>query len=257
MSKLAGVDIVPVSMADRQLCVLLWGDAGVGKTTLACTAPGNKLILNFDPRGTDSVAGRADVQAADFSAASDSIIESVKSRHNPFNLKSVIGDYDTIIVDGLTNLQYMAVMHGIESTKAATVDNPTKQGYQKRNAAVLAAEKNIIRICQQHGKHVIFTAHAASPRLDDEGVIVQQTIALGGQLISQVPVDFSEVWVVADRGNRREILVRPAQFMRPCKTRMFNPGNKPSFTWTHTGDELTRWYDAWREAKWAKLALPK
>ena len=35
----------------RRFSAVLWGPAGMGKTTLAMTAPGRKALINFDPDG--------------------------------------------------------------------------------------------------------------------------------------------------------------------------------------------------------------
>ena len=48
--KLAGgVQITKPNELPDEMFGLIWGPAGTGKTTLACTAPGNKLLINFDP----------------------------------------------------------------------------------------------------------------------------------------------------------------------------------------------------------------
>src|ERR1044072_4653379 len=89
-----GVPITPVGEVSSNMAILLWGEAGGGKTTLACTAPGNKLLVNFDPRGPSSVAYRSDVSVADYSGHGTKIVEEFK-RSDPFGLSKVIDGYDT------------------------------------------------------------------------------------------------------------------------------------------------------------------
>src|SRR6478609_9907931 len=51
------------SGADKnvRMVMLLWGQAGTGKTTFAATAPGNKLWLSFGDNEHVPVAHRSDV----------------------------------------------------------------------------------------------------------------------------------------------------------------------------------------------------
>ena len=44
----------PTDMLAR-MSMILWGDAGCGKTTLAATAPGRKLFIALDPDGDMSI----------------------------------------------------------------------------------------------------------------------------------------------------------------------------------------------------------
>ena len=48
------------------MSLLLWGASGTGKTTLACTAPGKKLLILFDPDGDASIAERDDVDVVTY-----------------------------------------------------------------------------------------------------------------------------------------------------------------------------------------------
>jgi hypothetical protein len=56
-----GMDSVP------RLSMILWGLANVGKTTLAATAPGEKLWLSFGDNEHASVAHSDDVHVMDYS----------------------------------------------------------------------------------------------------------------------------------------------------------------------------------------------
>src|SRR5215472_8829481 len=60
--KLMGVPIEAPSARDMRIALLLWGSAGAGKTTLAATAPGRKLVLMCDPDGELSLVDRDDIQ---------------------------------------------------------------------------------------------------------------------------------------------------------------------------------------------------
>ena len=79
-------------------------------------------------------------------------------------ISKVIDDYDTIIVDSLTNAQHMAVMHAVTVVKGASIERPSLQGYGHRNALITQLVKNLLRLTAKHDKHVIFIAHEGHRR---------------------------------------------------------------------------------------------
>lgn len=254
--KIGGVEVKKAGTKAQRMSLLLWGASGVGKTTLACTAPGKKLLILFDPDGDASIAERDDVDVADMSQAKNSVVEQFKSDTNPLGIGRALQDYDTIIVDSLTNAQHMAVMHAVTVVKGATIERPSLQGYGHRNALITQLVKNLLRLTAAHNKHIIFIAHEAQPQTNDDGVVTAVTVALGGQLQTAAPVDFSEVWCLQDTGKQRRLLIRPARSYKPCKTRMFETTGAPEFSWNHTGTEIADWYEAWRASGYKKQKLP-
>ena len=254
--KIGGMEIKPAGTKSQRMSLLLWGASGTGKTTLACTAPGKKLLVLFDPDGDASIAERDDVDVVDMSSARNNIVDQFKSE-GVMGISKVIEEYDTIIIDSLTNAQHMAVMHAVTVVKGASIERPSLQGYGHRNALITQLVKNVLRLTAKHGKHVIFIAHEGSPQTNDDGIVTAITVALGGQLVTAAPVDFSEVWSLQDTGKTRRILIRPARSYKPCKTRMFKTDGAPEFEWKHTGTEISDWFDAWKSAGWKKQSLPK
>lgn len=252
----AGARITSSSVKPQRMSMLLWGTAGVGKTTLACTAPGKKLLVMFDPDGDASVAGRDDIDVLDLSSAPASTVEQFKVADKPLGLDKVITEYDTLIVDSLTSAQHMAVAHAVTKTKGATIERPSLQGYGARNALIIQLVKNTLRMTARHGKNCVFIAHEAAPDYDDEGIVREVTMSLGGQLKNAAPVDFSECWYLEDIGNARRIAIRPCRKRKPMKTRMFETSGQPEFVWKHTGTEIADWFDAWRDNGWKKIPLP-
>ena len=247
----------------KRLTGLFWGSAGTGKTTLACTAPGRKLLINFDPDGPASVIGFDDVFVVDFSDPSTAITEQFKKNNNPLGLESVIDQFDTIIVDSLTNVSHKALMAGVTMAKGATVERPSPGAYQVRNSLVTQLVKNVLAFTSKHGKHCLFIAHEDSPVMDDEGIVMYITLSLGGKLPEQAALDFSEVWHVSDMGAGRDrrIAIRPSRKRKPMKTRMFSTTGEVEFDWqfdpdTGKGMRLSDWFEEWVETG-AKLPLPK
>jgi hypothetical protein len=243
------------------MAILLWGPGGLGKTTLACTAPGEKLLINFDPRGPASVAYRNDVGVLDYSTQGSSIVEEFK-RSDPFSLSQVLDFYDTIIVDSLTTIGDVAVARGIELTKGATIERPSPGAYGARNALILQLVTNMLKLAEKRGKHIIFIAHEAAPEKNDENQIVSITMYLGGQLPTQTSVRFSEVWAMYELGSGKTIAIRACRSRGPIKTRMFSTTSTPEFSWkydpeTDSGMKIADWHEAWLKGGKKKLSLPK
>lgn len=266
--RLAGdVPTTPASEISNNMAILLWGEAGSGKTTLACTAPGNKLLVNFDPRGPSSVAYRSDVFVADYSGHGTRIVEEFK-KSDPFGLSRVINAYDTLVVDSLTTVGDLTVARGIELNagsqpgKGAMVERPSPAAYQARNNLILALVTNMLRLCQAYDKHLIITAHEGAKEKDDNGNVVFIPMYLGGQLPAQTSVRFSEVWALYDLARTKTIAIRACRNRGPIKTRMFSTTGEPEFQWRYdpeqdSGMTIAQWHDRWLENGKRKIPLPK
>ena len=116
-----------------------------------------------------------------------------------------------MIVDSLSSVQHIAVMHAVTQYKGATIERPSLQGFGARNALITQLCKNVIKLSKKHGTHCIFIAHEGAADYSDEGIVREITFALGGQLKTSAPVDFSECWYVEDTGKVR----RPRGTRRP------------------------------------------
>lgn len=269
--QIGGVPIQSVSEAPARMSVLLWGTTGSGKTTLSCTAPGRKLLINFDPDGPQSVRGIPNVSVADFSGALPSLVEQFKNVADPLGLSKVIEQFDTIIVDSLSTVGDMTLNAGINKSKLMSksantpisIEMPGLQSYQIRNALLMELVKNLLSFTAKHNKNLICIAHEAAPEKDDQGSIIGVTILLGGQLVELVGLKFSEIWNVYDNTTLKKklILVRPARMRKPCKTRMFQTTKSGEFEWnydpeTHEGGTIEQWFNQYRDNKFQKIPLP-
>lgn len=260
--RITTADKVPSNMA-----ILLWGEAGSGKTTLACTAPGNKLLINFDPRGPSSVAYRGDVSVADYSGHGTRIVEEFK-KSDPFGLSKVIDAYDTLVVDSLTTVGDLGVARGIELNAGtggrvgAIVERPSPAAYQARNNLVLALVTNMLRLCGLYNKHLVVVAHEGAKEKDDNNQVVSIPMYLGGQLPAQASVRFSEVWALYELQRIKHIAIRACRHRGPIKTRMFVTTGQPEFPWRYDpeGDEgmtIAQWHEQWLANGKRKINLPK
>lgn len=266
--KLAGdVQIVPASEVPPNMAILLWGEAGAGKTTLACTGPGNKLLCNFDPRGPTSVAFRSDTSVADYSSHGTKIVEEFK-KSDPFGLSKVLDEYDTLILDSLTTVGDLTVARGIELNagtipgKGAMVERPSPAAYQARNNLILALVSNLLRLCNSLNKHLIVIAHEGAKEKDDNNNVVSIPMYLGGQLPAQVGVRFSEIWALYELNKKKHVAIRPCRNRGPVKTRMFVTTGEPEFPWqydpeTDKGMTIAQWHEQWLKSGKRKIPLPK
>jgi phage nucleotide-binding protein len=263
--KLGGVTLTTPKTEQRRLSMVLWGPSGCGKTTLAATAPGKKLWLNFDDGGTASLLDRDDILIADFSREKATIVERWK-QDNPMNLRKLIEDesIDTVVVDSITSYATLSLDYGITQIRNATIERPTIAGYGRRNTYVMELVRNLVRLTGMLNKHIILIAHEATPATNDEGVVLHITLLLGGQLPELVPLQLSEVWAMADTGTQRKIAIRPVRQRKPAKSRMFLTANAKDaeFVWqynadTGKGEGIEDWYKKWVNNGGKKIQIPQ
>ncbi len=257
--------LAPPGIDDARIAMLLWGNAGCGKTTLAATAPGTKLWLLFDPDGASSLIGRPDVLVLDLSGESHFIVEKMKD-DNPFGLERILKEnpqIETVVFDSATAFATLATENAVAHVKSATIENPGLKGYGHRNAVVLRAFTSVNRLTKRLGKHFICISHEDTADKNEDGSINFVTLALGGKMVNQIGASISEVWWMADTGKERRLAVRPIRSRTPMKTRLFDlMSGSGEFVWrfnatTWEGDGIGTWFQQWKANEGRKIALPK
>lgn len=265
--ELAGLPVLAPEQRRQRLSMLLWGSSGCGKTTLAATAPGKKLWLNFDPDGTEALLGRKDILVVDFSTQPNAVVTKFREE-NPIRIEKFIEDHDidTVVFDSLTSYGEKALHHGVKVAqgtpkgRSATLEDPGYSGYGNKSTWLRLAVKNMLQATGKLGKHCIFIAHEDKPTVDDSGAVLYISIMLGSSLNEQIPISISEVWHLADSGKKRVIAVRSCRSRKPMRTRMFESNSSPEFTLeydseTNKGDGIETWYNLWCSTK-QKIPLP-
>lgn len=271
MITIAGLPVETASAAIARFSLLLWGPSGAGKTTWACSAPGKKLLLNFDPDGFKSVAYRDDVDVIDFSDQGHKILEKFRG-DDPLQLSQYIEAYDTIILDSVTSLSQLALERGValatansRGGQAATLEFPGLQGYGARSSISIAALKSLLRITGRFNKHFIAITHEDDPEKDDKGNTLYITMMLGGKIKNNVALQISEIWFMQETEKQRRVLVRPARGRQPMKTRMFLPTTGPEMVLSYNADKpdagqadsIAALWQRWLDAGKTKIGFAK
>lgn len=264
---LQGVPVDRPAAHEMRFVGLIWGPAGGGKTTLASTAPGNKLWLGFDPDGEVSLADRSDVLHVLklYKHAPTTVVQEFK-KTDPYNLVRFLTDHpelETVVFDSMTTYAYMALTEAVAHAGGKiSMEQPGMNGYAYRNSLVLRAATTMLTITARLNRNIIFTTHEGSPQTDDLGNVVSITMVLSENLANQIGLRINEVWHLADvDGVARVISVRPHTRMRPMKTRLWDASRAVKFAWNYNpntgeGEGIATWWNMWKENGGKKLPLP-
>jgi hypothetical protein len=230
---------------------------------LASTAPGKKLWLNFDPDGIDSLRGREDIKFVNMAGANPmTVVTQAITEGDPFRLTNLIeslGGVDTIVVDSLTMLADMALLHAARS-KGLKEDEPGQRGYAVRNRNLLKFIHGMLTMAQRTTTNVIFIAHEGQLDKNADGVVLGASLALSSGLATNISAIPSEVWHVRDADGKRMISIRPCRQRAPMGSRMFDTSGAPEFLWRYDpvkgGDGIAQWFEAWQKGGGKKLQPP-
>lgn len=275
--QIEGVEIPSLKDTNKRFSLLLWGLAGSGKTVWACSAPGRKLLINFDPDGPSSLGAREDVVLIDLSGEKYTVVDKFRTEDDPllplgdksYRLSKIIRDLDisTVIVDSCTAYSQLAVEKGITVAPGATLERVSPGGYGARNAITLRMMSVVLRLTKREDVNCIFITHEDDSGVrDKEGNIMHITMLLGGKLGQQISLQISEVWYLSDDGKQRRVLIRPGRMRKPMKTRMFDATKKIEFDlcYDQFGNDapygrhsLAEIIEQWEKNNYDKIQPPK
>lgn len=236
---------------NTRMVMLLWGQAGVGKTTWAATAPGNKLWLSFGDNEHVPVASRKDVYRIELFGLSPDDVFRHGAGTNPFGMRQVIDKYNikTIVCDSLTAVQDLALSKAVADRIGGsdkftpTMAQPGRSAFGGRNQYLLEVLRAVAGLAAQMNCHMIFTSHENDPQTKSEGgveTIDLISMSLGGQLVNKVSHRISEIWNFRqEQGGARNriITTRISAKRRPMKTRMFDQHGSASFVLNYDPDK--------------------
>lgn len=260
---LGGVSLGPVQKHKLRFAGLLWGDPGCGKTTFAATAPGRKLLINFDPGGTSSIADRDDVDVLDMSDQKAATLIPKLNGDDPLKVGKFLADheeYESVIIDSVTTLAELCLQYAVSKNQSSTLERPGQHGYAYRNGVLRSILYGFVLQTAIYNRHIVMIAHEGAAVRDAEGSVVKITTSLGESLTKDVTIKLSEIWAMYDTGKERRIALRNVRLRSPCKTRIMDASTKPEFVLDYdpeddTGVTIASLWNDWIKAG-AKIAVP-
>lgn len=142
---------------------VFYGRSGTGKTTVAATFPGEKLLLDIKDSGDDSVVGVSNLKVMDVRTWDDLEMTYWWLLSNP-------GQYQCIILDTLSQLQQLAIRKVLEE-KNKDPDNAGEWGVMtmKEWGAVSSLMKTWIINFRDLPMNVVFIAQDRTFNSNDDG----------------------------------------------------------------------------------------
>lgn len=274
---LGGLPVTSPSEAITYASILLWGSAGCGKSTLAMTAPGDILLIQFDQTGAQGISSvvnnagqQTNIYVVRFNAENDSVVEKFKSP-NPVSIERTLADNPnirTVVFDSLTSFAEKALAFGVTKARAtpkgrnATMEDPGYSGYGHKRTYIEQCVRNIASSCSKYNVNCIFIAHEGPPNVNNDGVVIERTLMLGSSLNITIPKDIGEIWYLADTGKERRLYIRNSGPIKPMRSRMFKSEATQHFRvnfdadkWIGTG--IADWLAAWKANDFKKIDPPK
>jgi hypothetical protein len=143
----------PITLARERLRMCVYGDAGVGKTTLALTFP-RTLVIDTDG-GLISGAIQG-MEGTSYEPRSWKEFDSLY-----FWAKAREAQFDTIVIDSITSLQRMLIDEMVDSTVDVKKPDKPIMEFVPEQGTYLANQRQIARILNEFrglGKHMVVTA---------------------------------------------------------------------------------------------------
>ena len=158
--------------------LLVYGESGVGKTTLCQTAPGKTLVVSMES-GLLSIKDATNLTAIEVKEASE--IEEIAQL-----LENGTLDYDTVCLDSVTEMSEIL----LSQEKAKTKDPRRAYG------EVIEVMIKTMRRFRDLPLHVVFIAKQSRERDESSGMFHYQPMMVGAKLPTQIPYFFDEVLVM-------------------------------------------------------------
>lgn len=148
--------------ADRPIIITLFGEGGMGKTTLAAMFPRPVFIRTED--GTASLTGNDEVSLFPIARSSQDVLDQIEA------LATQDHDFKTLVVDSITQLATLIEAEIVEADPKAKSINQAGGGYGAGyNTA--ADRHRMVRewagaLAYDKGMNVVFIGHADTETLD-------------------------------------------------------------------------------------------
>lgn len=179
---------------NRTVRVLIYGEPGIGKSTLALSAP-SPVLLDFDG-GVHRVNGAHIVPTLQVENY-EQVIEA---------LKEDLSDYQTIVIDTAGKmLDYMSAYIIKKNPKAASYDGSlTLKGFGARKQLFIDFLNNVSSL----GKHVVFVAHGREEKKGEDRYVRPE---IGGSSANDLIKELDLVGYMKAIGKERTIFWNPQE----------------------------------------------
>lgn len=180
----------------QSLSALIYGQPGLGKSTIACSAP-NAVLCDFDG-GVSRINGAHQVPTVQVHSWEEFLqaLEEIKAST----------EFSTIVIDTVGKmLAYMEdYIKRTDPRKKKADGSLSLQGFGVRKQMFI----NFIKDCSVMGKHVIFVAHEIEQKRGDETIIRPE---VGGSSSNDLIKELDLVGYMEMYGNKRTISFTPCE----------------------------------------------
>lgn len=147
---------------NRPVIVTLFGEGGVGKTTLAAMFPDPVFIRTED--GTTSLIGHDNVSLMDLAASSQTVLDQIEA------LATQDHGFKTLVIDSITQLATLIEAEIVDADPNAKSINQASGGYGAGQSAA-ARQHGIIRewagsLAYEKNMNIVFIGHADTETMD-------------------------------------------------------------------------------------------
>jgi hypothetical protein len=231
------VELTTNKTMEKESCnILLWGKAGVGKTTLASTSE-KPLFLMFDTNGDLSLKFvDNEVSILRYNEFNKVMVQNACGNvDDPFGIKKLIIEkgFKTIVLDSLSSLERHVEKYSVDTTAKAEFDQPTLQSYQKRFIVIREVINKLCMFANMNKLNFICIAHEGTPVKDEFTGFVTTSLLIGGKMPATLPNMFDEIWYMQEKNQTRELLLRGNPRLFPMKTRMFDVEKYDIIKWNY------------------------
>lgn len=204
------MELVNLTLENQLLRLMIYGKAGSGKTTLTASAsldPRMSPVLHIDAGGNPISVIRTGAQPkivrmtklADLNYIFDWLYKGQPEDHEMVKTVGCVPGYKTLVLDGLTRIQFMSFGVAMGNTAANPGDMPSKPEWQEYNRVLLNMTNAFVKFYDLK-MHVIVTALEDAERqlydpdkvklksneLDDSDYYYQAMPAIDGKSLTRV-----------------------------------------------------------------------
>lgn len=221
---------------DKKAKILMYGEWGTYKTTLASTMPRPILMHSFDPGGDKikhiqdgsndgSIIVDNKWQSRQMTNSGD-VFQAWNQEYNSLKRDGVFEEIGTFVLDSLTMFQRLVIDASIESnnknrevSKKMPIKIPQMRDYGVQDSAMELALADILDLpC-----HVLVIGHAEQhENTNSKGEVTgveYRPLITGKKLRGKIPMLFDEIYITATLGNKGVMYTQP-QGMYHARSRL-------------------------------------